>query len=108
MGLDPHETSHLPDYNRTIVVLAALTAVEFALAWAMGAGHMGFVLGVVVLCGLAAWKAVLVGRVFMHLRFEPRGLALVALSPVVLAAPLVLLVVWDLVSLNQGTAAFGP
>jgi len=90
-----HE-SHLGTYTRVIITLSALTAAEFGLAWAIhGAAAALFVLGVLGLLALAAWKAVLVARVFMHLKYDPRILSLLALVPLVLATPLVLFGIWD-------------
>ena len=101
-----HE-DHMPVYWRTIVTLTVLTAVEFGVAiFGMQTGDAAvrprlWVLGVVVLVALAAWKAVLVARFFMHLRYDPKILALIAATPVVLATPLVLFCIWD------GTAGYG-
>lgn len=90
-----HGESHIPIYRRTILTLSGLTAVEFALAYWMQHG-LPLALGVVLLVGLACWKAVLVARFFMHIKYDPRILALIAVTPVVLATPLVLLVGFDL------------
>jgi caa(3)-type oxidase subunit IV len=48
--------------------------------------------------GLACWKAILVARFFMHIKYDPRILALIIVTPVVLAAPLVVLVGFDLLN----------
>ena len=87
--------NHVRIYGKTILVLSGLTALEFLLAWMVkpGSGEpiMGFVLGVILLCALAVWKAVLVGRVFMHLKYDPRLLSICALTPVILGIPLVII-----------------
>ncbi len=99
---DAHENgaaaldAHLRSYKKIIVTLAVLTGVEFGLAYLMGHG-LGFAAGVILLVGVAAWKAVLVARFFMHLRYDPRVLALIALTPVILATPLAALVAFDCV-----------
>jgi len=100
-----HE-SHLPTYVRVIITLAVLTAGEFAIAFwiAPGEDHQRpnvFMLGVLMLIGLAAWKAVLVARFFMHIKYDAKILALLAMVPVILGTPLVLLCVYD------GTHGFG-
>lgn len=93
-----HEESHLPVYKRVIVTLAVLTAVEFGIAWLMHGASPGLhATGVLSLIGLAAWKAVLVARFFMHIKYDPRILALLAVIPVVLGAPIVFLVGFDLI-----------
>ena len=87
---------HMPTYWRVIVTLTVLTAIEFGISFAMhGAAATLFMLGVLALIGLAAWKAVLVARFFMHLRYDPKLLSLIAIVPVILAAPLVLLATYD-------------
>jgi cytochrome c oxidase subunit IV len=47
---------------------------------------------IVVLCTLAVWKATLVALYYMHLKFEPRRMWLVAAAPLPLAVILVLVV----------------
>jgi len=98
--------SHMGTYNRVILALGGMTALEFVVAYAMKELDL-FTVGVLVLLTLAGWKAWLVARAFMHLKYDPRLLAVVALTPVVLATPLVALVVWDLVTVTNGTAMFG-
>ena len=93
-----HAESHLPVYTRVIVTLAALTGVEFGLSWAMHHEHVPFGLGAVLLVGLAAWKAVLVARFFMHIKYDPRILAFIAILPVFLGSPIVFLVGFDLIN----------
>lgn len=97
-----HGESHLPTYNRVIVLLAALTAVEFVIAfWMHGdipaLGTLPFVVGVLGLLLLAGWKAVWVARFFMHLKYDPSSLAFIAVIPVFLGTPIVLLVGYDLI-----------
>jgi caa(3)-type oxidase subunit IV len=96
-GAAGHGESHIPIYRRTILTLSGLTAVEFAIAYTMQHG-LSFVLGVLLLVGLACWKAILVARFFMHIKYDPRILALIIVTPVVLAAPLVVLVGFDLLN----------
>jgi cytochrome c oxidase subunit IV len=50
---------------------------------------------IVILCGLAAYKASLVALYYMHLKFEPKRLTLMVVSPLLLAAILVLFVLTE-------------
>jgi cytochrome c oxidase subunit 4 len=50
---------------------------------------------VIVLCTMALVKATLVALFYMHLRFEPQRLRLIALVPLPLAVLLVLVVLAD-------------
>jgi cytochrome c oxidase subunit IV len=97
---------HMSTYNKIIVMLTVLTAVEFGVGYMVKPGGdtepmLGFKLGLLVLCGMAAWKAVLVGKVFMHLKYDPRILGWMAVSPVILATPLVLFGLYD--AMNGGS-----
>lgn len=92
--------AHMPTYNRSIILLAVLTAVEFGIAALMhpdaeGEAIIPFVAGVLVMLALAAWKAIIVGQIFMHLKYDPRILRWIAISPVVLGAPLIALACFD-------------
>lgn len=92
--------SHMATYWRVIIMLTVLTAAEFAIAFAVAPADDGtpssyFMIGVLGLLALAAWKAVLVAQVFMHLKYDPRILGVIAVSPVVLSAPMILFCVWD-------------
>lgn len=95
--------SHLSTYNKIIITLSVLTIIEFAIAYAMSPGDaetaamIGFTLGVLILVGLACWKAVLVARYFMHIKYDPKVLAYIILSPVALMFPLVLVPLYDAV-----------
>jgi len=92
---DAHAESHLPIYKKVIVTLAVLTAVEFGISYAVHHG-LAFVVGLLLLVGLAFWKAVLVARFFMHVKYDPGILAFLAVLPLILATPLLLLVGFDL------------
>ena len=80
-----------PRYLAVWAGLAILTVLEVALAF------MGFRRSVTILAllGLAVWKALLVALYFMHLRFEPIPVRLVAAAPLVPAAILILLVMLE-------------
>jgi cytochrome c oxidase subunit 4 len=72
-------------------VLAVLTLLE------VGVAFMGFsrTATILALLGMAVWKALLVALYFMHLRFEPTAVRLVAAAPLVPAAILMLLVIFE-------------
>ena len=50
---------------------------------------------ILVLVGMAFWKAALVGLYYMHLRFEPKRLRILAIAPLPLFAVLVLAVITE-------------
>jgi len=84
-----------PNYMAIFWWLAALTAVE------IGVIYLPIVKLVIVilLVGLAISKAALVAMYFMHLKFEKRTLALIALSPVGLCILLTFALLPDLAHL---------
>ena len=81
-----------PNYMVIWLVLAVLTAVEVAVAYFSGLPRGVLI---VVLVGLAVWKATLVAMYYMHLKFERPGLIIVATSPIPLAIILVLVVLLE-------------
>jgi caa(3)-type oxidase subunit IV len=86
---------HLHDYRKIIVVLAVATGIEFGISALMANQTLGLVLGIVVLVAIAFFKAILVARFFMHLRYDPRALAWIAATPLVLATPLNIICCFD-------------
>lgn len=80
---DPHAQ---PNYMGVFVGLTVLTVAEVLVAFV---SQLPQTLLIVILLGLAVWKALLVALYYMHLKFEPRKLWLVALSPLPLALLLV-------------------
>jgi caa(3)-type oxidase subunit IV len=87
--------------------LALLTGLELAIVYA----SLDKALTVGLLIGTACAKAALVAMYFMHLRFERRGLALVALCPVLIALILLAAVLPDMATRvyprhHQGEAAW--
>jgi cytochrome c oxidase subunit 4 len=86
-------TTHLhPNYMRIFWILFALTIVEVAIAYA----GLPKTLLVSLLVILAVWKAALVALHFMHLKFERKTLAWIALSPFVLCVFLILMLLPDI------------
>ena len=73
------------------LLLAVLTAIELGVAF-LGWSKLTLAL---ILIALAVWKAVLVALYYMHLRFEPNRLRLLAVAPIPLAFILVLAVIQE-------------
>jgi caa(3)-type oxidase subunit IV len=95
-AMDVHEIDHhLVDYKKIIVTLTVATVVEFVISYLMETHHMGFALGVVVLVAIAFFKAILVAKFFMHIRYDPKPLAILAVAPLILATPLVIIGCFD-------------
>ena len=78
-----------PPYMTVFVVLAVLTVLEVLFAFT-SLPQFWLALGLIV---MALWKAFLVALYYMHLRFEPRRLWILAASPIPLAIILVVVVV---------------
>lgn len=89
------ETRHEhPNYIGVWVGLAVLTAFEVGVAFFQNWPKW---LIIVVLLGLALWKALLVALYFMHLRFEGTRLRILAIAPLPLAIILVMAVITEYV-----------
>lgn len=82
-------TKKQPNYMLVWLGLFLLTIVEVGVAFIAALPKQALIL---ILVGLAIWKAVLVAMYYMHLKFEPRRLALLAVSPLPLAVILVVAV----------------
>jgi cytochrome c oxidase subunit 4 len=74
-----------PNYIMIFVFLAVLTAFELGVAFL----PWNKTVLIVLLVGLAFWKAALVGLYYMHLRFEPNRLRILAVAPLPLIVILV-------------------
>ncbi|MGH7578405.1 MAG: cytochrome C oxidase subunit IV family protein [Longimicrobiales bacterium] len=83
---DRPEAHRAPRYFVVWVALFVLTIAEVGVAFFSGMPKAALVL---ILLALALWKALLVALYYMHLRFEPRKLWLLALSP----APLIVILI---------------
>lgn len=79
-----------PNYYLVWLYLLILTIAEVMVAFVSG---LPFQVLVFVLLGLALWKAALVAMYYMHLRFEPPRLVILALAPIPLAILITLVVV---------------
>lgn len=86
-----HVARKQPNYMAVFGALAVLTVVE------VGVAFIGFARSatILILVGLAIWKATLVALYYMHLRFEPPRLVLMVLAPLPLALILVVAVLTD-------------
>ncbi|MFN2564880.1 MAG: cytochrome C oxidase subunit IV family protein [Gemmatimonadaceae bacterium] len=80
-----------PNYIGIWVALAVLTAVELGVAFLPFSKKILIVL----LVGLAFWKALLVALYYMHLRFEPNRLRILAVAPLPLIVILVSAVIME-------------
>lgn len=85
------EEGKQPNYMLVWAGLAVLTLIE------VGVAFLGFSKNVtmIILVGLAFWKALLVAMYYMHLRFEPPRLVVMVLAPLPLAAILILAALTD-------------
>lgn len=87
-----HEVeSHEPNYMAVWGGLAVLTLLE---VWVAGIGFSRAAI-IIILVALAVWKAALVALYYMHLKFEPKRLWILALSPLPLAVILVMAVLQE-------------
>jgi cytochrome c oxidase subunit 4 len=87
------DTTHKePNYMGVFWWLLGLTIVEVLIIYL----HISKMAIVAMLVTLAVTKAALVAMYFMHLKFERRTLALVALSPFVLCVFLILMLTPDI------------
>jgi len=85
------EAAKKTNYVGVWIALAVLTMAEVSVAL-MG---MPRNLTILVLLGLALWKALLVALYYMHLRFEPRMLKIVVAAPLLPAVILVVVVLME-------------
>jgi cytochrome c oxidase subunit 4 len=80
-----------PNYIGIWIGLAVLTAIE------LGVAFLPFAKTIIILLlvGLAFWKASLVALYYMHLRFEPNRLRILAVAPLPLIVILVVAVIQE-------------
>jgi cytochrome c oxidase subunit 4 len=88
------EHPHNPPYLLIWVVLLVLTLAEvgYAMAFQESLPKGIYIIGLLL---MAVWKAVLVALYYMHLRWEPRRMWILATSPLPLVAILILTVMME-------------
>ncbi|MDH3496783.1 MAG: cytochrome C oxidase subunit IV family protein [Gemmatimonadota bacterium] len=89
---EEHHLEH-PNYWVVWAALAALTMVELGVAFLPWSRRVV----VLLLIGLAVWKALLVALYFMHLRFEKNRMRIFALAPLPLTVIIVIAVLTEFV-----------
>lgn len=90
---ETHASDHAhPRYLLVWLWLAILTAAEVAVVWFTALPKSWVVIALLI---MAVWKAMLVALYFMHLRFEPLRVAVLAASPLPLAVLLVMVVLQE-------------
>ena len=80
-----------PNYIGIWIALAVLTGVELGVAFL----PFSKTIIILLLLGLAFWKAALVALYYMHLRFEPNRLRVLAIAPLPLIVILVSAVIME-------------
>jgi cytochrome c oxidase subunit 4 len=98
---ESHAEHHGPSYMAIFWYLAVLTVVEIAVIF-LPIPRMAIA---VMLVSLASAKAALVALYFMHLRFETKTLGYIALTPVVIGALLVMVLLPDSLHMPHQTSA---
>ncbi len=88
--MEEQEHAH-PRYILIWVILAVLTAAEVGYAFL----DLPKVVLAVGLIFMAVWKAVMVAMYYMHLRYEPARLWIMAISPLPFGVILVLFVITE-------------
>ena len=86
------EEHKAPPYMIVFAVLAVLTVLEVLFAFT-SLPKLWLALGLIA---MAIWKAGLVAMYYMHLRFEPKRLWILAASPIPLAIILVVVVIQEI------------
>ncbi len=87
--MEEQEHTH-PPYILIWVVLLVLTLAEVGMSLYMNVPKVWLGVGLIL---MAVWKAVLVAMYYMHLKYEPARLWILAVSPLPLAVILVLAVI---------------
>ena len=80
-----------PRYILIWVILLVLTLAEVGYAF-LDLPKLMLAVGLII---MAVWKAALVAMYYMHLRYEPRRMWILAVSPIPLAILLVLAVITE-------------
>lgn len=90
-GGDLSETNYMAVWGG----LAVLTVLEVVMAEMAVAGGWSRTWTILGLLAMAVWKALLVALYYMHLKFEPRRLWILAVAPLPLAVILVMAVLQE-------------
>ena len=90
--MEPAHTE--PNYMAVFYWLAALTVIEVGVTFLTRLGWSKLEIGAMLIV-LAFTKAALVALFFMHLKFERRTLAVIALTPVLLCVFLIFMLLPD-------------
>jgi len=88
--MEEQEHAH-PRYILIFVILLLLTLAEVGYAF-LDLPKLMLAVGLII---MAVWKAALVAMYYMHLRYEPRRMWILAVSPIPLAILLVLAVITE-------------
>ena len=86
-----HAQHEEPNYMNIFWALAILTVLELIVVFL----PFGKFTNGTLLCALALTKAAMVAMYFMHLRFEVRTLAMIAVTPLLIATLLVFVLLPD-------------
>jgi cytochrome c oxidase subunit 4 len=97
---ESHAEHHGPSYMAIFWYLAVLTVLEILVIFAP-VPKMAIA---VMLVAMASAKAALVALYFMHLRFETKTLGYIALTPIVIGALLVMVLLPDSLYMPHQTA----
>jgi cytochrome c oxidase subunit IV len=92
METTTHGTHKQPNYMAVWVALFVLTIAELGVAFL---SHLPKALLIGILLFLAIWKALLVALYYMHLKFEPKRLWLLAASPLPLILIFLLVILYE-------------
>ncbi len=90
--METAERKKQPSYMLIWFVLLVLTVIEVGVAYVSSLPRNVLI---VVLVGLAVWKATLVAMYYMHLKFERLRLILLATAPLPLAIILVVAILLE-------------
>ena len=90
--MEEQEAHADPPYILIFIVLLVLTLAEVGMSLYMDLPKFWLAVGLIL---MAVWKAVLVAMYYMHLRYEPARLWILAISPLPLAVILVLAVITE-------------
>jgi len=82
---------HQPRYMLIWVILLVLTLAEVGYAF-LDLPKVWLAVGLII---MAVWKAILVALYYMHLRFEPQRLWILAIAPLPLAVIMVMAIITE-------------